>query len=63
MSVCVYRPRGIGGLTLAAYIMSGILALLSLPLVLAALRWAWRAVCSVQLNSEVPFIYLDESST
>ncbi|XP_050693864.1 beta-secretase 1-like [Eriocheir sinensis] len=63
MSLCVYTPEGIGGLTLASYIMSGILGLLSLPLVLAALRWAWRAICSVQLNSEVPFIYLDESST
>ncbi|XP_042894200.1 beta-secretase 1-like isoform X2 [Penaeus japonicus] len=60
---CVYAPSTVDGLTLASYIMLGLLALLSVPLVLAALRWAWRSFVVPRLNPEVPFLTLDETNT
>nr|QCX35690.1 BACE 1 [Penaeus vannamei] len=60
---CVYIPSTVDGLTLASYIMLGLLGLLSVPLVLAALRWAWRSFVVPRLNPEVPFLTLDETNT
>lgn len=63
LKLCEYVPNEVSGLTLASYIMGGLLGLLSLPLVLAALRWAWISVIRPHLNPEVPFLTLDETNT
>ncbi|XP_042236967.1 beta-secretase 1-like [Homarus americanus] len=60
---CVYVPDVVDGLTLASYVMGAFLGLLSLPLVLAGLRWAWRSFIRPSLNPEVPFLTLDETNT
>lgn len=60
---CVYVPSVADGLTLASYVMVAFLGLLSLPLVLAALRWTLRSVIQPRLNREVPFLTLDETNT
>ncbi|KAK8394459.1 hypothetical protein O3P69_006561 [Scylla paramamosain] len=63
MSVCMYTPKRVGALTLASYIMGGLLGFLSLPLVLAALRWAWNTAHKLRLNQGIPFTILDENNT
>lgn len=63
LKLCEYVPNEVSGLTLASYIMGGLLGLLSLPLILAALRWAWRSLIRPRFNPEVPFLTLDETNT
>ncbi|XP_064103659.1 beta-secretase 1-like isoform X2 [Macrobrachium nipponense] len=62
-SSCVYMPNFVDGLTIASYVMGGLLLLLSLPLIFASLRWTWQSVLRPQLYPEVPFLTLDEPNT
>lgn len=62
-SSCVYMPNIVDGLTIASYVMGGLLLLLSLPLIFASLRWTWQSVLRPQLYPEVPFLTLDEPNT
>ncbi|XP_069190031.1 beta-secretase 1 isoform X2 [Procambarus clarkii] len=60
---CVYVPSVVDELTVASYVMIGIVVLLSLPLVLAALRWTWKSLIKPRINPELPFLTLDETNT
>lgn len=63
MNECIYHRKRVGGVILASHIIGGLLGLLSLPLVLAALRWAWHTVRKLHLNQGIPFTVLDENNT